>query len=186
MKIFLNKNTYLEEKAVNLCRIEPTHKVLEVGFGLGIGLTSACRYVEAHKGKVYGIDISDKIISTAKQTLQVEIREGKLHIQKGCVSLLPFENDTFDRVFHCNCFHFWPDLLICCRELYRVLKPNSFMVTTLCIKSIKHAREKGLLQYGPQGHLVFIETLEKASFKDVMLDTFEENGKKFEAIIAFT
>ncbi|CAC5397892.1 unnamed protein product [Mytilus coruscus] len=141
---------------------------------------------EAHKGKVYGIDISDKIISTAKQTLQVEILEGKLHIQKGCVSLLPFENDTFDRLFHCNCFHFWPDLLIACKELYRVLKPNSFMVTTLCIKSIKHAREKGLLQYGPQDHLVFIKTLEKASFKNVMLHTFEENGRKFEAIIAFT
>ena len=41
------KNKILEENAVRLCRLEKHHKVLEVGFGLGLGLKAAARNIEA-------------------------------------------------------------------------------------------------------------------------------------------
>ena len=37
----IKKNSYLEVAAVELCEIRPNHRVLEVGFGPGVGLKAA-------------------------------------------------------------------------------------------------------------------------------------------------
>lgn len=49
-------------KAVENLDIQPDD-VLEVGFGSGGGLTSALKEVEQGNGKVYGIDISEQVVS---------------------------------------------------------------------------------------------------------------------------
>lgn len=50
-------------KAVENLDIQPEDNVLEVGFGSGGGLTSALKKVEQDNGKVYGIDISEQVVS---------------------------------------------------------------------------------------------------------------------------
>lgn len=56
-------NGVLMSKAVENLDIQPDDNVLEVGFGSGGGLTSALKKVEQDNGKVYGIDISEQVVS---------------------------------------------------------------------------------------------------------------------------
>ena len=65
LQIILGKgNASLENETVKHLNIQPDHKVLEIGFGPGIGLNAALEKVEHSSGKVYGIDISEQIVST--------------------------------------------------------------------------------------------------------------------------
>ena len=65
LQIILGKgNASLENETVKHLNIQPDHKVLEIGFGPGIGLNAALERVEHSSGKVYGIDISEQIVST--------------------------------------------------------------------------------------------------------------------------
>lgn len=50
-------------KAVENLDIQPGDNVLEVGFGSGHGLTNALKKLEQGSGKVYGIDISEQVVS---------------------------------------------------------------------------------------------------------------------------
>ena len=64
LQIILGKgNASLENETVKHLNIQPDHKVLEIGFGPGIGLYAALEKVEHSSGKVYGIDISEQIVS---------------------------------------------------------------------------------------------------------------------------
>ena len=42
--------------------IQPNYKVLEVGFGTGIGIKAALKKVENGHGRVYGVDISEQMV----------------------------------------------------------------------------------------------------------------------------
>lgn len=64
LQIILGKgNASLENETVKHLNIQPDHKVLEIGFGPGIGLNAALETVKHSSGKVYGIDISEQIVS---------------------------------------------------------------------------------------------------------------------------
>ncbi|KAJ8319806.1 hypothetical protein KUTeg_001393 [Tegillarca granosa] len=76
-RIFKGRNSKLEIKLAELTQIEPDHNVLEVGFGPGIGLKEAYKYIKDGKGKIYGIDISDVMLKEATGYLKEEIGIGK-------------------------------------------------------------------------------------------------------------
>ena len=44
-KVFLGSNVPVVLAAVKLCDIQPDHNVLEIGFGPGVGLQEAAKYV---------------------------------------------------------------------------------------------------------------------------------------------
>ena len=52
----------MENAVVKHLDVQPYHKVLEVGFGPGAGLSAALKKVEHGNGKVYGIDISEQMV----------------------------------------------------------------------------------------------------------------------------
>lgn len=43
------------------------------------------------------------------------------------VAAMPLRDSTVDRVFHCNCYYFWPDLRKGAAEIHRVMKPGNGM-----------------------------------------------------------
>ena len=48
-----------------------------------------------------------------------------------------FADGQFDRIFHTNCYYFWPSKDKGSRELYRILKPDGLMVTALNMAGLK-------------------------------------------------
>ena len=106
--------------------IHPDAVILDVGCGGGgavrILAQAACR------GKVYGVDYSEDVLPTARRTNRALIDQGRVEIEQGTVSDLPFPGDTFDVVTAFETTIFWPSLVDDLREVRRVLKPGGTLV----------------------------------------------------------
>ncbi|XP_078098537.1 putative methyltransferase YdaC isoform X2 [Mustelus asterias] len=178
------KNRLLELNAVRLCDIQPESAVLELGFGPGLGLEEAVKYLTHPKGKLYGIDYSDYMHSVASRRLQADIRTGKVTLFLGSVEQIPLEDNVVDRVFHCNCYYFWPDLHAGSKEIHRVMKPGGLMVTTLNLEALEKIVAAGVLkgtQWPPEPYM---EVLRDTGFVDVRMEDKQDKGRTFQAIFA--
>ncbi|KAK7111573.1 uncharacterized methyltransferase YdaC-like [Littorina saxatilis] len=184
-QILKSKNGVLEKNAVRLSDIQPHHNVLEVGFGPGIGLQHAAKIVKDGPGKVCGVEISTYMLEKASSRLRRPIHDMKMELTFASVENLPFGTDRFDRVYHCNTYYFWPSMQDGLNEIYRVMKPGAFMVTTLNIHSIKAAQSRGLLKYGNPDPVNYMCALELTGFKDVKMEYYREGNQSYQAIFAY-
>ncbi|KAL8617920.1 hypothetical protein ACOMHN_026497 [Nucella lapillus] len=178
------KNSGLEKVAAKLSAIEPHHHVLELGFGPGYGIMHAHDYVKDGPGKVYGVELSPYMLEKASALLHKPIQAGKVELVSGDVMNLLYEADTFHRVFHVNCFYFWPCLETSSREILRVVKPGGLMVTALSLQGLQQAGARGLLKYGRIDHTRYMEVLEQTGWEGVTLQHYSKGPAKFEAIFA--
>jgi len=85
-------------------------------------------------------------------------------------NLVSLNNDYVDKIFHCNCYYFWPSLLAGSKVLYRVLKPGGLMITTLSLDSIKFADKSGYIPSKNSDPVRYMGALEYAGFKDVKIE----------------
>ncbi|XP_060070294.1 ubiquinone/menaquinone biosynthesis C-methyltransferase UbiE-like [Ylistrum balloti] len=174
VKMSGNVRCYKEKRHV-CAEIEPDHKVLEVGFGPGIGIEEACKYVKGGKGKVYGIDISQEMVATATKRAEKEINDGKVELINGDVAdLSRFGSSTFDCVFHGNCYYFWPDMDKATHELYRVMKTDAVMISTMNYERAKRMQGLGLLRYGYPDQGRYMKSLESCGFGGVRVEKNEK------------
>lgn len=123
-KILTRLNQVLEENAVMLCRISTDDTVLELGHGPGLGLEAAAKLLSGPRGRVLGIDYSEYMHQVASEKLQELIANGKVTLHHCDVASMPIAESSVDKVFHCNCYYFWPDLKKGTREIHRVMKPG--------------------------------------------------------------
>ncbi|XP_038675972.1 arsenite methyltransferase-like isoform X1 [Scyliorhinus canicula] len=178
------KNRFLEVNAVKLCNIQPESVVLEVGFGPGLGLQEAAKRITYPKGKLYGVDYSDYMHSVTSRRLQADIRTGKVTLFLGSVEHIPLEDNVVDRVFHCNCYYFWPNQRAGSKEIHRVMKPGGMMVTTLNLDTLKMITAAGLLKDTHWPPEPYMAVLRDTGFVDVRMEDKQVDGKSFQAIFA--
>ncbi|XP_072419254.1 uncharacterized methyltransferase YdaC-like [Chiloscyllium punctatum] len=183
-KILEGKGKLVEVNAVKLCDIQPESVVLELGFGPGLGLQEAAKRLTLPKGKLYGLDYSEYMYRVASRRLQPDIQTGKVTLFHGSVEHIPLEDNVVDRVFHCNCYYYWPDLQSGCREIYRVMKPGGLMVTTLTLEVLKKVVAAGLLKDTKWPPEPYMAALRDTGFIDVYMDHKQDKGKLFQAIFA--
>ncbi|XP_043932557.1 uncharacterized methyltransferase YdaC-like [Protopterus annectens] len=181
---FKTRNVVLEENAVRLCNIQPDDTVLEVGFGPGVGLSEAAKYLTGPKGKLYGIDYSEYMYKMASRNLHSLLEAGRLCLFHGSVERIPLSDSTVDKVYHCNCYYFWPDLRTGSREIHRVMKPGAVMVSTLYLESIMSCASKGILNSKKWEPEPYMAALRDTGFIDVRMETRQHKGKEFQAIFA--
>jgi len=67
------RNHALENEVVLHLNIKPNHRVLEVGFGPGIGISAALKRVEHGSGRVYGVDISEQMVRVLSFCLSLHL-----------------------------------------------------------------------------------------------------------------
>ncbi|XP_034763835.1 uncharacterized methyltransferase YdaC-like [Acipenser ruthenus] len=185
VKQFLERhNRVLEERAVRLCEIQPDSTVLEVGFGPGLGLQEAVQYLTDPRGKLLGLDYSEYMHKLARERLRDHIASGKVQLFQGRVESIPLPACSVDKVYHCNCYYYWPDLLAGSAELHRVMKPGALMVTTLKLASLRKAVSRGVIQDKKWQPEPYMEALISAGFTDVRLEEKQHKGRDFQAIFA--
>ncbi|ELU01232.1 hypothetical protein CAPTEDRAFT_204823 [Capitella teleta] len=177
-------NRHLEQKAVDLCDIQPDHDVLEVGFGGGEGLKYAAKQVRGGSGKIFGIDISNVCVQHASSKFKRLIRKDKIDVSLGTVGNLPYEPNTFHSAFHVNTFFFWSNMSLACSELYRVLRPGSKLVSVVDLKHYSVLKKKNLLPMMSVDPINYMFSLEAAGFTDVRVEYFEERGVEYPAFLA--
>ncbi len=115
--------------------------ILEVGFGQGTDL------VQFAKGgaKCTGIDYTPNHFELAK--LNFELRGLKADLHLGDAANLPFDDNSFDKIYSFGVLHHTPDIDKCIEEVYRVLKPGGTFIMSLYNKnSLFHYYTKVFLE----------------------------------------
>jgi ubiquinone/menaquinone biosynthesis C-methylase UbiE len=157
------KNRQRNAWAISLLDIQPDDQVLEIGFGPGQAIQEVAKVTP--NGFVTGIDLSDVMVAQASKRNAAAIRSGRVFLQKGAESPLPFEDNKFNKVFAVNSMQFWSNPIAGLEEVRRVLKPGGRVVITIqpmwakIEEEVQSVAEKLVFQ------------LKQVGFKQVRLET---------------
>jgi SAM-dependent methyltransferase len=116
------------EWSVDLLDLQPTDRVLEIGFGAGRGLALALR--QAIQGRVTGMDLSATMIQAALRRNRAALACGRLTLLRGDIARLPFGNRQFDKILSIHTLYFWPDPHAICHNLIKLLAHGGRLVST--------------------------------------------------------
>lgn len=103
---------------------QPGERILEIGFGTGHCLVTLARAV-GMSGRVIGLDISDGMLSIAKDRLQQEALNERVDLHLGDAANLDFlESGSLDGVFMSFTLELFdnPEIPRVLQECYRILK----------------------------------------------------------------
>ena len=107
---------------IDLLGIQPNDRVLEAGFGPGVGIELLAR--SASGGYVAGVDPSEEMVQQAKARNVKAMESGQVDLRYGSAESLPFEDNTFTKALAINSMQVWPDAVAGLREMRRVMKPE--------------------------------------------------------------
>jgi ubiquinone/menaquinone biosynthesis C-methylase UbiE len=122
-RIMARTNGALARSAIGLLDVQPDDRVLEVGFGPGVGIEALARVA----GRVTGVDLSKEMVEQATARNAGAIGRGVVDLRHGSVETLPFEDNAFDAALAINSMQVWPDARAGLREIGRVLRPGGRM-----------------------------------------------------------
>lgn len=98
--------------------LKPGVRLLDLGCGAGLFLSWLAREME---GKYYGIDLSVNSAHSAKQL------SSRLNLAVGDAEVLPYKNESFDRISCNGAAHHLLDLHSALSEMFRILTPGGIL-----------------------------------------------------------
>jgi len=111
-------------RVADIAEIEVGQEILDVACGTG-SLARAAQLEAGLKGKVVGLDLSEKMLDSARRSS--ELIEWRL----GDAALMPFDNDRFDRVMCQFSFMFISNRVAAIKEMLRVCKPKGQVILAI-------------------------------------------------------
>jgi SAM-dependent methyltransferase len=112
--------------ALKLLQLRPDDAVLEIGSGHGDTLAQAAH--TASRGFLCGIDFSTVMHAHAMRRHRRLVAEKRIEFRLGSSDRLPFDDQSFDKVFAVHTIYFWKTPLDHLAEARRVLKPEGRFV----------------------------------------------------------
>lgn len=154
----LGRERAFRQRLVDLARLQPGDKVLDIGCGTGTLAVVAKRRV-GPEGTVDGVDASPEMISRAKRKASKANLE--VRFQTAVVEDLPFPDGCFDVVMSTLMLHHLPrpGREQCVREIRRVLKPGG-RVLAVDFATPAHERKGLLARFHRHGHMALREIVE--------------------------
>ncbi|KAA5538410.1 class I SAM-dependent methyltransferase [Paenimyroides baculatum] len=126
-------NIGMTKHAIESLNLDKNDVVLEIGHGNCGHLPFLMK--QAENLKYFGLEISELMQQQAIKSNQnyIENNSAEFELYKG--TEIPFDDESFDKIFTVNTLYFWqnPDLLL--NEIHRVLKPNGILALTFADKS---------------------------------------------------
>jgi len=118
--------TNRQRDLLEILRVRPGQRVLEVGYGPG-GLVRPLveRTDAAH---IHGVDPSPVMREQASRANRAAIRAGRVELGLGSAQGTGLADHSVDHVISVNNVAIWPDLHAGLRELHRVLRPGGTLV----------------------------------------------------------
>ena len=125
----------MREAGLELLAAAPGERLLEIGFGTGHVLAELAQ-IAGPMGRVFGIDISEKMLAHAKDLLTAKGLIERVSLVCGDAVSLPYGNDSMDGIFMCFTLELFdtpeiPKVLSDCR---RVLRSGGRMVVVAVSK----------------------------------------------------
>lgn len=138
------KNQKLIDKIITSLEIRGDEKVLDAGCGRGFFSNLIAKRLDG--GKVIGVDIADKILSSenvikhASENAFIEGVGDKTEFIKGDILSLPFKDNTFDVVLCISVLEYFDwkkECRMALKEINRVLKPDGKLLLFEMIRSLR-------------------------------------------------
>jgi ubiquinone/menaquinone biosynthesis C-methylase UbiE len=114
------RNAAMNMFAIGRLQIEPSDRVIEIGFGGGVALPHLIEKARF----VTGVDRSPDVVRQAKKRFGQHVEAGSAAFHEGNVEELPFNASSFEKALTVNTVYFWRSLQEGFREIYRVLAPG--------------------------------------------------------------
>jgi arsenite methyltransferase len=119
-------NRRLNAQVIDMLAVRPGERILEIGFGGGVGLSLlAARHPQA---RVAGVEISTSMLAAARRRFRRALSAGTMELHDASVERLPWPDQSFDGAYTINCIYFWPEPVVGLREIYRVLRPSGRLI----------------------------------------------------------
>jgi SAM-dependent methyltransferase len=110
---------------VSLLDVQPSDRILEVGFGPGIAI--AAMSVLTPDGAVFGVDHSDVMVRVATRRNAAAVRAGRVDLRLATADALPDFGTAFDRIVAVNSMGFWPEPVARLKELRTLLRAGGMI-----------------------------------------------------------
>ncbi len=163
-------NREANEWTLSLLDLQPSDHVLEVGFGSGRTLKTAAGKLTA--GFAAGVDSSPTMLNLARKLNARSIACGRVELKLGDIEALPYEANSFDKVYAVQVINYIANPLTGLKELQRITRPGGrvalFFEPKEKFKDIQHLIE-GI--YHPYGGDEVISMLQEAGFTPNKLET---------------
>lgn len=117
-----NSNRQRNLWVVSLLDVQPTDRVLEIGFGPGLAIAELARRVT--QGRVFGIDHSAVMVHQASKRNVAAIHAQRVQLLHAPVDRLPHFDEPLDAIVAVNSMGFWPDPVRQLNQLRRLLRPG--------------------------------------------------------------
>ncbi len=115
--------------AIGLMGVQPADQVLDIGCGAGMAIQLLAQI--AAEGFVAGVDYSEDMVQQARKRNAPAVRAGRVQILHGDVALVPYDDESFDKVIAVETFYFWPDPVANLREVRRVMRPGGLVALVM-------------------------------------------------------
>lgn len=113
----------LSDRLVELAGIKPGHKVVDLATGTGEPAITAAKRVSPG-GRVLAVDISSKMLSTAKERAKERGLEGVIEFREGDAEVAVTEKNAFDAILSRWGLMFLPNLQSSLKSMREVLVPG--------------------------------------------------------------
>ena len=175
--------------------LSPNDQVLEIGFGNGAFIKDIIQQI--HPGTYAGIDISTTMVRLARHKNASLVKANKAQLIHGNISNLPFDDNSFNKVFTVNTIYFWENPLQVMEEVKKVLFPGGRFVITLATREAmsdsKYTREKFKLYEKTEVEELFLmaeftnvySTYKRLNFEDSLCVSGQKASKILQPLSKF-
>ena len=132
----------LRQAALDKLDANPGETILDVGSGTGQALLALAQVLKP-SGKLYGLDISEKMNRVARQKFIDTNLHDQVVLVTGDAVYLPFQENKFDIVFMSFTLELFPTptILTVLKECQRVLRSNG----RVCLVSLYETEKPGVI-----------------------------------------
>ncbi|MBE8725368.1 class I SAM-dependent methyltransferase [Flavobacterium hungaricum] len=168
-------NINMTRHSIENLNISASNKILELGHG-NAGHVEFL-FEKAKDLKYYGLEMSDLMFQEARQINRNFVSQKQAFFSLYDGNKIPFEEETFDKIFTVNTIYFWqkPEELL--SEIYRVLKPNGNFCLTFAEESFMKQLPFTQFEFELYSIEKALQLVEKTSFKIIYKETLTEKVK---------
>jgi len=168
-------NINMTKHSIQNLNISAANKILELGHG-NAGHVEFL-FEQAKKLKYYGLEMSELMFQEARQINRNFVSQKQAFFLLYNGNEIPFEGESFDKIFTVNTIYFWqkPEELL--SEIYRVLKPNGNFCLTFAEESFMKTLPFTQFEFELYSTEKAQKLIEKTAFTIIYTETQTEKVK---------
>ncbi len=145
-RFFDRSSRAINQQTMRSLALEPTDRVLEVGFGSGDLIGHMAPVVR--QGSVAGVDVSPDMVAVGAKRLASLVGAGRVDLRCAGAEALPYDDGYFTKACTVNTVYFWPEPAEALRELARVLHPGGRLVVAFSPAEAMRKMPRRLTEHG--------------------------------------